>query len=131
MVTIRSSSFYKDPVLADDDVRTLDGIVVFPEPEHGPTLFGESAVGVPVPVDVPPQFLAPPLLAGRGGRSVLRTRVPETTVDEDHEPGPGEDHVPAPAWHPREWMVHAEPQACSMQFPAQGDLGRGVPASLS
>src|SRR5699024_8497528 len=58
------------------------------------------------------------------------TCVPEAAVDEDGQPGAGEDHVPATAGYPGEQMVHAESQARPMQFCSESDLGRGVPAPL-
>ena len=80
-----------------DDPCGFIRVFVFPEPHAEPSRISEKRVGLPVALDVPFELGHPEVgVGGRAGR-VLRTAMPEATVDEYGHLGGPEDYVGRPA----------------------------------
>lgn len=105
-------------------------ILVFPHTYDGPARRLELFVGVTIPRHISRQFFGPPVGIRLGPGRVLRTAVPEATIDEDSYPRPEENDI-RPALHTREnFAVDPVTQPQPVQFPAQGHFGSRVPPGL-
>jgi hypothetical protein len=104
-------------------------LVVLPNADDRPTLAAQDRVvpGVPLPVG---EELCPPQ-RGVGLRElrVLLAPVPETAVDEDRDPGSGEDEVGACSSAGADPAVDEEPPAAGVERTAQGEFRCGVTAA--
>lgn len=76
-----------------NDVRGALGRFVLPEVEDGPAELLQLAVLPGVPGPVVGQLLPPPLAIVLRQGAVFGARMPEATVHEDSDVGPGEDDV--------------------------------------
>ena len=90
-------------------------------PPHGT----EFAILPCVPFAIRGNLVCPPCRVGLGSNSVLRTAVPETTVDKDGQPQPDDDDVGTTG---KIATVQPESDPAPVKFPSQYDLRTSVSA---
>jgi len=112
-----------------DLVGSLDCGNVFPDPQDGPPFLGQVLVGVSVTALVGRQFRDPPLGVVGRPRPVLRTAVPEATVDEHSQPRSREGDVDRSSVAARNPRDHSIAATSAVELLAKCEFGRGVPAS--
>lgn len=96
-----------------DPVRNGGRALVLPRPDNEPAVPLESHAVANIPIPVSIELVFPPQRIRFGRHSVLRTAMPETSINEDSHPGSGEYDV----WPPRKAAnVHPVPQPTAMQF---------------
>ena len=102
--------------------------LVFPEPDDTPARRGQRHIGHPVPLHVAPQLRGPVPPVRGGLSSMLRTDVPEATVNEDGDLTPGKDDVRPHAKTAVQIQTVIFPEAITkpMQCATQSYLGLGV-----
>jgi hypothetical protein len=66
-----------------DNVGDGDRILVLPRPDHAPSYLAQALVGLTVSRDITIELGAPPVGICLGSYGVLRTAVPEASVNED------------------------------------------------
>jgi hypothetical protein len=113
-------------------IRSRRGRFVLPKAHDKPPSSNEKPIGLGVTLTVSTQFLAPVLsVLFRRARSVLRTRVPETSVDEHSNALPGEDDVRGTANCSDRPIGYAIAKAISVQQPSNGEFGTSVSRSVA
>jgi hypothetical protein len=91
------------------------GMFVFPDPNHGPAVPGETLVGLVIPFDIPRELLRPPRrICAREGR-VLWARMPEAPVHEHRQAFLREHDVRPPASVEAEWLLHPEAESAAVE----------------
>mgnify|MGYP001227613457 CR=1 FL=1 len=78
-------------------VRRGDRVLMLPDPDDLPTVVVENPVGFLVTFHVPLDLGLPEVGVGPRSDVMLRTAVPEASVDEDRDPCCAEDEVRCPA----------------------------------
>ena len=97
------------------DLDRLLNPLVFPDSDDCPPLRLECSVDLAIARHVCGQLGVPPVVIGSRASSVLRTRVPEASVNKNGDPGSGEDDVDGAAPLPGYWIVHPIAQAAPIQ----------------
>jgi len=101
---------------------------VLPGPQNLPTSRGELGVVTRISRPVTCELLTPPFAVRSRKHSVFLAPVPEAAIDEHHESEPYEHDVGAT----RETSVmQTKPNAASVEFPSQRQLGSRVPTGLT
>ena len=102
---------------------------MLPDSNDGPSLLIKPPIRVSVARHIRGDLLAPPFSIGLGCRSVVRTGVPKTSVNEDRDPKARIGNVRSPP-HSRQGIVDAKPVTHAMECRVQHDLGSGVSPPL-
>jgi hypothetical protein len=76
-----------------DSLGRIDGILVFPYTDDSPPCVPQSLIGVGVAGNIAIDFGSPKFGVLLGWPVVLRASVPEAAVEENRNPGAGEDDV--------------------------------------
>jgi hypothetical protein len=107
-----------------DSVRSLERILVFPDPDYGPSARPKPTVSVLIPRDVAIQLRPPPCLVRLRRRRMDRATMPEAAVNEDGYAPARERNIAPSASETRQGkgVVHAVPQAASMELDPQSQL---------
>ena len=123
---LRQASTFVDYRL--DAPSRLDRVLVFPYPDTQPTGLREPPVGVPVALPVALHFVRPELGVGRGNGVMFGTAVPEASVQENSDLGPGEHEVGRPSDLLERPNAHPVAQAQSVDGGPKSKFRFGVPA---
>jgi hypothetical protein len=85
-------------------------VVVFPTPEHGPTICFQTSVRIPVALDIRLDLGPPPLGVGSWPSSVVWASMPKAAVDKRRDSGAHKRQICASA---RIWKgpINAESKA--------------------
>lgn len=111
-----------------DHVRSVRRRVVLPDPDDAPSCGSERVIDGAITLNIPCELGLPVLHVHRGSPTVLRTSMPEATIDEHGHPPSRKDYVRADAAIDRlDGVVNAEAKAPPVQFAAERKLGLGVP----
>ena len=114
-----------------DAICSLVGGLVFPDADDQPAGFREATVGVAIALYVRLEFRFPPLAIVLRDGPVLRTRVPEATVDEYRDALLREDDVDASSRGRQDLAFEPVAQAATVQFSAERECGLGVLTRLA
>ena len=98
-----------------DPIGRLIGIFVGPYTKNGPTVSGESPIGITVARDVALDLSAPPSCIVPGVSAMFRTAMPETTIQEDGDLHAGEDDVRCSGRPLDDPTMQTKSQAAAMQ----------------
>ena len=112
-------------------VRRNTRIVVLPEPQHLPASFSELFIDSAIPSHVPIELVLPPFAIVLRNGAVLRTAVPEATVDEDGNLRGAEYDVWSTAHSRQDLSVDTKPQSLAVKCRPDGDLGFRIATSLA
>ena len=102
---------------------------MLPHMQHCPAQFLKQGVLLSITFDVALKLAPPPVTIVLWENTVVRTRVPEASVNEYRYPCGGERNI----WSARKsWMIDPESEAAAMQFSANQHLWarRGTRHSL-
>lgn len=103
---------------------------MLPHSDHSPSERFQVVGCVAITSPIGRQLVAPPCAVVLRGHPVIRTSVPETTVNENcHFPG-RKGHIDRASRHPRYRITHSVPPSIPVQSPSQLHLGSSVLASL-
>lgn len=109
----------------------VDGFLVFPDSERQPALAEESGVSIPVSSLVAGDLLGPvPGVLTDSAPTVLRTPVPEASVDEDRDPLGREHEVGRAPQRGDGAAIHEVAQPEPVGRAANCKFGRGADAPL-
>lgn len=134
---------FRAPALTFHDIRdacpnrllnrigSCQEVLVLPEPQNSPPLCAQPVVGVGITGLVASQFLLPPGAVVLGVRAVLRAPVPEASVDKHCHSRSREEKICSPAWDDWQRGIHPVTQASAVDFTANSQLRRGVPARIA
>lgn len=113
-----------------DRTRNLLGRFVFPEPQHSPARVYKRAICLGISSDVAFKLGQPVLAVSLGEGGVLRTAMPEATVNEDRYSAFSEDYVSSSA-ATEGCVVHPISEPSSMEQAADGKFRSGVSSAVS
>ena len=108
-----------------DELRVL----MLPRPKHTPPRECEAHVRIAVSVNIALNLVAPPFSVVLGPSHVLRTPVPEATINEDRDASARESYIGATT-EAGQWVVDAESQTRTVQSGPNRKLRRRVAPPL-
>ena len=71
--------------MLSNDLGSFSGILMLPEAQHRPTPGAQELIGPPIALGIRSELLGPPFRVAFGYGPVVRTAVPEASVDEDRQ----------------------------------------------
>jgi hypothetical protein len=77
----------------DDELHRFVRILMLPDSDRTPAVLRHQPVRLGVTLSISLDLSSPPVRVGRRPCGMLRTTVPEATVDKNGHPGPPEDDI--------------------------------------